>query len=367
MADIHSVGGGKPMILVVGAGPAGLATAYYLQRRGLPYQVIDKGGVGYAWQNHYDSLHIHTPKEVSALPGLSMPDTYPTFPSRVQFLSYLQDYAHHFQLNIELGVEVKRATFQDGRWHVETKQGQQQTDTLPVDTLIMATGICSTPHWPIFGGEERFGGRILHAKDYRNPFPFAGQRVLVIGAGNTGAELAVELSQHKVKTGIAIRSGAFFVPKIESATILETAAWFFRHVPPWLGNWLLSRVRPDFSHLGIPPHPDRPVKTFPVVGYELPEAVEAGQVTVHRGVDCFFPGGIRFNDGVEQPFDTVILATGYRPTIQFVEPRLELDEWGNPKGDHPPNLYCVGFHYPGTEGWLQAIDRVAATVVAQLQ
>lgn len=355
------------MILVVGAGPAGLATAYYLQQRGLPYQVIDKGGVGYTWQNHYDSLHMHTPKEVSTLPGLSVPESYPPFPSRVQFLSYLQDYAHHFQLNIEIGVEVKRATFQDGRWQVETKQGQHQTDTLQVDSLVLATGIWSTPHWPIFGGEERFGGRILHARDYRNSVPFAGQRVLVIGAGNTGTEIAVELSQHGVKTGIAIRSGVFFIPKIESAAFLNAAARFFRHVPPRLGNWLLSRVQPDFSHLGILPHPDPPVKTFPVIGYELPQAVEAGRVTVYRGIDCFVPGGIRFVDGVEQPFDTVILATGYRPTTQFVEPPLELDERGNPKGNHPPNLYCVGFYYPGTESWLQAIDRVAADVVAKLQ
>lgn len=352
------------MIIVVGAGPAGLATAYYLKKHGLPYRILEKHTVGYTWQKQYDSLSLHTLKAVSALPGLPMPEHYPRFPSAGQHLAYLQEYARHFGLNIEEHTEVQNALY-DGGWILETNRG-----VLRADILIAATGIWSTPHRPEFTGEERFSGRVIHARDYQNPASFLGQRVLVVGVGNSGAEIAVELAQNDVETGLAVRSGVDFVPYPDSALLVRAAAWFFRHAPRPVGEWVLSWFRRDFSHLGLRPAAETHLDAYPVVGFELPEAVAEGKVTVYQqGVDRFTEDGVQLDDGQEVPVDAVILATGYRPTLQFVADELDFSDDGAPilensRSTRHPYLYCIGFDYPGTEGWLQAIGRVARSAVS---
>lgn len=353
----------KPsMIIIVGAGPAGLATACYLQQRGLPYRVLERGTVGYAWQNHYDRLHLHTLKQVSALPGLPMPRSYPPFPSGAQVQRYLDLYARHFALRVEHGVTVQHARF-DGCWQLATSQGP-----LCGDTLVVASGIWSTPVCPTLGGEARFGGPILHSSIYRNAAPFRGQRVLVVGAGNSGAEIAVDLSEHGVTASIAIRSGVTFVVKPRSATAMRSAAWLLRKLPRVLGERMLQAARRDYSAI-IPQTPGSPLDAFPVVDYALPEAVKAGRVTVYSGVNHFVAGGARFDDGQTAPFDAVIMATGYRPSVDFLDGQLALDIHGQPlvnrhwQAINNLHLLCVGFWYPTTEGWLQAISRVAREAV----
>jgi len=352
------------MILVVGAGPAGLAVAYYLQQRRLPYQVLEHHTVGYAWRNHYDRLHLHTLKQVSHLPGLPMPADYPAFPSATQFQSYLERYARRLRLNIVCGVDVTRADWTGERWQLETSQGAQSGTT-----LIVATGIWSTPYRPKFICEETFNGTMMHARDYHNPEPFQGQRVLVVGAGNSGTEIAVDLSEHGVATSIAIRSGTTFIPHPRHAPAVQAAAWFLRTAPRPAGEWLLRRARRDFRPIGIQP-PDGPLlEAYPVVGYSLPDAVTAGKITLYGGIARFLPDGVQFADGQAASFDTVILATGYRPSLQFVAHELDFDTQGWPRVDRywrsrrNPQLICVGFRYPATEGWLQAIGRVARTAV----
>lgn len=353
------------MIIIVGAGPAGLATAYYVRQRGLPYRVLERRAIGYAWQNHYDRLHLHTLKQVSSLPGLPMPRSYPPFPSAAQVQEYLQIYARHFALRVECGVAVQRADY-DGAWRLQTSNGR-----VTCDTLIVTTGIWSTPYCPQFGGETEFGGQILHSSAYRNAEPFRGKRVLVVGVGNSGAEIAAELGAQGVETGIAVRTGATFVPKPTAPVAMRAAALALRKLPRALGERALRAVRPDFSALGLPP-PGSPLDAYPVVGYDLPHAVEAGRVAVYGGIARFVPGGARFSDGCEQPFDAVILATGYRPTLDVVAHELCLDAHGRPLLDqhwraiNNPALLCVGFWYPTTEGWLQAIGRVARAAVAAL-
>lgn len=343
------------MVLVVGAGPAGLAMAYQLKKRGVPYRVLEKERIGNAWRRHYDSLELHTLKQVSALPGLPMPAEFSRFPNKGQVVAYLREYAAHFDLDVTEGVAVQRAWRENGRWQLETSHGHETADQ-----LVLTTGIWSRPHCPPLPGQEQFQGRMLHVNDYQNARPFHGQRVLVIGAGNSGTEVAVELAEAGVETGIIVRSGVNFVAYPSSALLMQAAAWFFRHAPPVVGNWVLRRVRPDFSHLGLPPHPDPPVEAYPVVGFELPQAVEAGDVTVYDDIAQLLPRAARLVDGQTVPMDSIIFATGYKPAVDFVEPALILDERGRPL--HPerfPDLFPVGYYYPATAGWLQSIGRVS--------
>jgi putative flavoprotein involved in K+ transport len=350
------------MIIIVGAGPAGLAMAYELQQRNLSYRILERCRIGFAWQNHYDRLHLHTLKQVSALPGLPMPDDYPPFPSAAQFQRYLAQYARHFQLDVASGVEVQSATWNARAWQIMTNQGLVEGDT-----LVVATGIWSTPYVPALGGEAEFGGSIMHSRDYRNPTPFVGKRTLVVGVGNSGAEIAVDLSENGVATGISIQSGAAFVPHPRSAMAMRALSWLFRRMPRSLSERVLRRVRRDYSAIGIPWPPGMLLDAYPVVGYQLPEAVAAGRVTRSPGVSRFLPGRVQFDNGSSEPFDAVVMATGYRPTIHFVADQVDLDQHGKPRVDRywrsvrNPHLVCVGFAYPTTEGWLQAIGRVART------
>lgn len=350
------------MIVIIGAGPAGLATAYHLQRRGLPHRLLEKHSIGWSWRNHYDSLALHTLKDNSALPGLPMPATFPDFPTRAQVVEYLAGYAHHFQLNIETGVTVQRAFFQDGFWRLQTNRGRETAVA-----LVAATGIWSTPRCPHFPGEESFRGQIMHANAYKNARPFRGQRVLVVGVGNTGAELAAELGSAGVETGIVVRNGAAFGPHPGSAVAMDAAAWLARTLPAPLVDAYLRRVRPNFAELGLPLPPGPPSETYPVVGFDLPQAVEAGQVQVYPAIERLLPHGACFVDGREAPFDAVILATGYRPTLDFIDPTPTLDGHGRiAQPEQFPRLYTVGFHYPATAGWLQSIGRVSARVADQI-
>lgn len=352
----------RSQVVVVGAGPAGLAVAHELARRGLVYRVLERGRVGEAWYHHYDRLCLHTVKQVSALPGLPMPAAYPRFPSRAQFLAYLQQYARHFALRVDEGVELCGAAFDGSCWRLDTSRG-----TLEASVLVMATGIWSAPVRPAIPGEERFDGPILHSRDYRNPQPFTGQRVLVVGAGNSGSEIAVELAEHGVATAIAVRGGVAFVPEPPSAVAVRLGAWLMRTLPRPLAERLLWRR--DFGHLGLPLPPGSPLDHFPVVGYELPEAVAAGRVGVYPGLARLAGGVAHFDDHRSAPFDALILATGYRPALDPVAHLLTFDGHGRPvldgygRAQTNSRLVCVGYSYPTTEGWIQAIGRVAARAV----
>ena len=354
-------------VVVVGAGPMGLAAAYYLHRRRISYRVLERRSVGYAWLNHYDSVRLHTLKQVSALPGLEMPDDFPVFPTARQVQCYLQDYATHFKLRIDTGVDVLRASYGAGIWRLQTSAGE-----ITCQTLLIATGIWSTPYRPAFPGLDEFGGCVIHSRDYRNPQTFTGQRVLVVGIGNSGAEIAVELSNAGIDVGISVRSGVTFVPYPRSAVAMRLMAWSFRNLPRPIGEKLLGRVRRDFGAIGLPRQPGSILDAFPVVGFELPATVAARKVTVHAAVRSVTPEAVVFADGSTEPYDAVILATGYRPTIGMVSEYVDCDPQGHPKlqrwrSRRNPNLFCIGFTYPTTEGLLQSTGRVAREAVAQIE
>lgn len=357
------------MVAVIGAGPAGLALAYELSRRGMDYVVLERDDVGHAWSQHYDRLRLHTLKQVSALPGLPMPAGYPSFPSKDQFLAYLRGYAAHFGLRVETGVELRRADLGGGRWRLDTSSGERGADV-----LAMATGIWSAPVRPAFPGEELFGGPIIHSRDYRSPAAFRGLRTLVVGAGNSGAEIAVDLAESGVAAAIAVRGGAAFGPRPRSAAAMRLAAWFLRTAPRPLASAALRRR--DFASLGLPLPPGAPIDHYPVVGYDLPGAVAAGRVSVYPALERLSAGTAHFAGGAAAPFDAILLATGFRPALGPVAHLVQLDARGRPLVDDRwraagvPRLVCVGYRYPTTEGWLQALGRVsrsAADGIAEIE
>ncbi|MEJ2119392.1 MAG: NAD(P)/FAD-dependent oxidoreductase [Alphaproteobacteria bacterium] len=172
--------------VVIGAGPAGLACAAMMKSAGLAPVVLERASaVGAAWRRHYDRLHLHTDRGHSGLPGFSMPREYPKFPSREQVVAYLEAYARHFGITPRLDTTAKRIVANGGGWRVETSG-----DAIKAPAVIIATGTAGWPVRPRWPGAESFRGTLIHSSEYRNPAPYAGRRVLVVGFGNSGGEIA---------------------------------------------------------------------------------------------------------------------------------------------------------------------------------
>ena len=335
--------------------------ARQLQRRSLDSVVLEQASTGHVWAEHYDGLRLHTLKAVSALPCLGMPDRLPDFPSGPQVRDYLVEYRRHFDIEVREGVRVHSAQRDDRTWLLRTDAGDLRT---PV--LVAATGIWSRPVRPDIPGLSRFPGQVVHSADYRNPAPFAGRRVLVIGAGNSGCEISAGLGGVAGSVSLSVRSNVLFVPRPDSAVRSRVGASVLRLAPRRVASWLVDRVRHDHTDIGLPPPARHSAENYPVVGDELPDAVRTGKVEIVGGVRAFDGDEVRYDDGSSARIDDVVLATGFRPALDWLDDSaLRYSRTGTPVVDQywrsvrDRRLVCVGFDYPNTEGWLQAIGRVS--------
>ncbi|HVD00273.1 MAG TPA: NAD(P)/FAD-dependent oxidoreductase [Candidatus Dormibacteraeota bacterium] len=176
-------------VAVVGGGPAGLATAGALHQRGIGSRVLEAGSsVGTSWRNHYDRLHLHTVRSLSALPGRPIPREMGRWVARGDLLRYLEDYAREQALEVETGIEVTRVDRRDRGWLLRTSGGDRAAVA-----VVIATGYNRSPILPAWPGRKDFEGQVIHSSRYRNPGPFTGKQVLVVGSGNSGAEIAADL------------------------------------------------------------------------------------------------------------------------------------------------------------------------------
>ncbi|MBN9509804.1 MAG: NAD(P)/FAD-dependent oxidoreductase, partial [Alphaproteobacteria bacterium] len=248
--------------VIVGAGPAGLACAACLKQAGVEAVVLEKSdAVAPVWRRHYDRLHLHTNRAVSGLPGFALPKTYPRYPDRAQVVDYLEQYARHFDLRPHFGAAATSARRDDGLWRVETAAG-----TFAAANLIMATGIADFPHRPHWPGEARFGGDIRHSSDYRNPAPYAGRKVLVVGFGNSGAEIALDLAEHGVPVALAVRGPVNIVPRDLLGIPILSIAIALSVLPPAVADTLSAPVVRlavrSLARLGLQRAPRGPLATI---------------------------------------------------------------------------------------------------------
>jgi putative flavoprotein involved in K+ transport len=188
-------------VVIVGAGPAGLAAAAALRARGIHATILERGEhVGEQWRTRYDRLHLHTIRWLSNLPGYRIPREFGRWVARDQFVQYLEQYTAHHRLEPRFGVEATRIDRDDGHWCVHTAAGM-----VPARVVVVASGYTRVPYLPRWPGA--FDGPVVHSADYRNPRPYPGQDVLVIGAGNSGTEIAVDLAEGGARgVRIAVRT-----------------------------------------------------------------------------------------------------------------------------------------------------------------
>ena len=314
-------------VVVVGAGPAGLATSRELLRRGIDHVVLERGAaVGESWRGFYTSLVLHTGKHLSGLPGTPLGRRAPLFVPRAQFVEYLERYAASQALPIRTGVEVRGAVQDADGWAIQTSEGPWRAAV-----LVVATGIASSPRAATQIRQDGFRGTVRHSIAYRDPGPFLGRRVLVVGAGNSGAEIAAELGGAGVDTSIAVRSGVVVVPLTVAGIPSQYLGIALRRLPRRIASPVARATTALAGHRrrdGLPRSVADPLDVIPIVGMHLSEAITAGRVRLRPGLTVLTETSARFDDGTEEPFDDVILAIGFDAAIDWLGHLVRRDARG---------------------------------------
>jgi putative flavoprotein involved in K+ transport len=339
-------------VVVVGAGAAGLAAAAMLQERGHRPAVLEADErVGARWASRYDRLQLHTIRRFSGLPGHPLPKTLPRYVSKDQYADYLASYAEALDLDVRVGVRVERISRENGGWLVKTG-----TEELRAPVVVVATGkhnLKTSPPWP---GVEDFAGRILHTADFRSGAEFREQRVLVVGIGNSGAEIATDLVDEGASfVAIAVRTS----PPIAKRDIFGIPVQLFGiALEPFparpvdrIGGVVRRLGTGDLRPYGLgeaawgPFEARRP----PVIDVGFLETLKRGAITVRPELVRLTPEGAVYSDRREEPFDAVVVATGFSTALaELLDLPELLDERGLPRfgaDGSPafPGLYFIGF------------------------
>ena len=358
--------------LVIGAGPAGLATSRELTARGIAHVVLERGPtIAHTWEHLYDGLVLHTGKHFSALPGMPFPKSTPLFPRRRDFLDYLARYAERFHVPVTTAAEAVAVERSVGGWRVRVKSGSE----FETRCVVVATGIVSNPTVPAFPGTSRFAGALMHSVAYRTPQAFAAERILVVGTGNSAGEISVELADAGARVTVAVRNGAPVVP----LTLLGIPVQYFGvalgGLPPGMQRGIrnaISRVSAWARSNPLPRGVQGACSAIPLIGFHLVDGIREGRIALKPGIAEFTPDGVRFTDGSADRFDRIILATGYRAALGFLSGLVNVDPCGfaarhdRVVSADQPDLYFVGHNYD-TRGGLRNIGedaRHAARLIA---
>lgn len=347
-------------VYVIGGGPGGLAAAAALREQGIRAVVLEKSeSVGASWRRHYDRLHLHTTRRLSGLPGLAMPRSFGRWVSRDNVIRYLEKYAEFHELEIVTGVEVSRIEPSGSDWLLHATGGRELTGR----AVVVATGYNHTPRLPNWPGRDSYTGELLHAGEYRNAAGYAGKDVLVVGVGNTGAEMAVDLVEGgAARVRLAVRTTPHIVRRSTAGWPAQRTGILVRRLPVRLvdraGEIMGKIAVPDLAEQGLP-RPDTGLYSrvregaIPVQDVGLIDAVRSGKVEPVAALDSFEDSKAVLADGTRISPDTVIAATGYRRALENLVGHLGvLDERGRPMvhggrtAAQAPGLYFTGFTNP---------------------
>ncbi len=348
---------------VVGAGPAGLATAAMLKAEGVRTVVLEQStGVGTTWQGHYDRLHLHTARTLSQLPDLGFPRRYGRWVPRDGVVSYLEAYTDHHGLEIRFDTTVRRLEPREGGWLLDIEPG----DPIAVERVVVATGYNRRSFLPAWPGRDDYRGEILHASAYRNAAPYRGKEVVVVGAGNSGAEIAVDLVEGgAAAVRLSVRTPPQVFPRQALGIPSQAIGICLPHLPVAVGDRiaaLLQRVFVgDLTRFGMPRPEARPYSDYlernavPLLDVGMIRLLKRGELEVVGAVDALDADGVVLADGSRVRADAVIAATGYRRDLEPLVGHLGvLRADGLPlvhgADTHPdaPGLHFAGFTNPIT-------------------
>jgi dimethylaniline monooxygenase (N-oxide forming) len=358
-------------VCIVGAGSSGITACQVLKSRGVPYDCFEKGSmVGGNWRyendngqsSAYRSLHINSARKLMSYRAFPMPEDYPDYPSHWQVAKYFDDYVERFGLRerITFNTEVVAARPVDGEWEVTVEDAAGERRTERYRAVLVANGHHWNPRWPepAFPGSEEFAGEQIHVHHYREPDTLVGKRVLVLGIGNSAVDVAVESSRIAEKTFLAMRRGAYVIPKfLGGKPVDEASPPVTTRLPMSVRRLFLARLLKltvgEMTDYGLPKPDHKLLEAHPTVSSELLPRVGHGDITIKPNIDRFAGGrAVRFTDGSEEEIDLVVYCTGYRIAFPFLAPEVfeskdnrmplyrRVAEVGH------PGLFFIGFVQP---------------------
>jgi putative flavoprotein involved in K+ transport len=365
----------RPDVVVIGAGPSGLAVARELQHRHrISALVVEKATApAVSWRNRYDNFRLNTNGFLSHLPGQRIPLTAGRWPTKEDMVRYFDRYVQLQDINLQLGCEVDGIGRAAGGWLVDTSSGEIRTSA-----VVLATGKYHTPVVPPWPGLAGFDGMLVHSGDFRNAWPYRGRDVLVVGAGNSAADIAVQLADGGArKVWLAVRTPPHLVRRAMGPIPSDIFLELFARVPARIVDPVIGRLNRllfgDLSVYGFGRPPLGLKATveqrgrIPTLADELVDAVRAGRVEVVAAVSAIKSGRVILGDGQAVTPEVIVAATGFGPNLDGLVGHLGvLDEHGDPRGGFASHLgdglFAIGYGIP-PNGPLRAI-RLAATPLA---
>jgi dimethylaniline monooxygenase (N-oxide forming) len=371
-------------VCVIGAGSSGIASCQVLHARGIAFDCFEKGSeVGGNWRymndngmsSAYESLHINTSRRTMAYATFPMPEDYPDYPSHRQIADYFDAYVDHFGFRdrVRFRTEVTQVEPEPGGgWRVSWRELESgEEGSAAYEAVLVANGHHWDARWPEppYEGQDAFEGEQIHAHDYKTPDVLAGKRVLVLGIGNSATDIAVESSRYAAETFLAMRRGAWIIPKYmngrptdELATPLVTRLplALFRGI--YKRNLKLAAGHP--TDFGLPEPDHKLGEAHPTISSDLLPRIGHGDVTVKPNIDRFAGGRtVRFADGSEEEIDLVVWCTGYKISFPFLDPELI----SAPDNEIPLYLRVVSPEHPGLYfiGLLQPLGAIMPLAEAQ--
>lgn len=355
-------------VCIIGAGSSGLTAAKTLRDRKIPFECIERGsGVGGLWRYGndsglsaaYQSLHINTSRDRMGFADYPMPRDYPDFPHHSLILKYFEDYTDHFGLrdSIEFQTTVLKVEPQTGGgFEVITEDRQGRRQTREYCAVLVANGHHWKPRFPQFSGT--FTGESLHSHNYRNSETLAGKRVLVVGMGNSGCDIACESSRVAERVFLSTRRGAHIIPKYLFGKPLDKLVprWIWQYVPFGIFQRCFEAAlrvsRGRIEKFGLPKPEHRVLEEHPTISSDLLNLIGHGEIEIKPNVRELAERSVLFDDGSAEEIDVIVYATGYDVAIPFLDPQVLNTEDNEVRlyrhTVHPeyPGLYFIGLIQP---------------------
>jgi len=354
--DITDIADRHDAVCVIGAGASGLATIKNLREQGFDVDCYEREtSVGGAWNWRHDRSPVYagtqliSSRPLTEFPDFPMPDDWPDYPHHSQLLSYLERYSRHFALgeHIWFGTEVVAVTpVGDGRWDVTTQStgGGGSSRIQRYSAVVVANGHNWSPKVVEHEGSDGFRGQVIHSSAYKDPAQLRGRKVLVVGAGNTGCDIAVEAAQQATTVWHSTRRGYWIAPKFVFGRPADqvNALMFKRRLPLRLRQWLYRQIVRitvgDATRFGLPAPDHHPYESHPIVNSQLVYYAGHGRILPVPDVARFDGASVELTDGRRVEPELVIMATGYLPRFEFLAPEL-LDQ----DADGRPDLHLHAF------------------------
>jgi len=362
-------------IIVVGAGPAGMAMSARLGKEGVSHVVLEQGDkVAMRWHQHYRRLHLHTHRDYSGLPGKAIPSDYPRYVGRTELIEYFERYAGENRIEPRFNTSVRRIEKAGDSWKVFTDNGEFEGRQ-----VVMATGRNNLPRGFDVKGLESFSGNLVHSRHYTGAADYTGTSALVIGAGNTGAELALDLSEHAIRTSLCVRSPTYVVPKEVLGTSIQVTNIRLSKLPnrlrDLLSNFTINLAMGNLEPWGIVKprvsvrkHMETTGKV-PIIDIGTVEAIKAGRIKVVGGLEKIEGNAVTFVDGSSDEFELIVVATGYETGLEklLAEPESYVGQDGLPLADHfDDGLHFLGYRDMG-QGVLYMINKISGEILEHLR